>query len=312
MERLHDFISLENDKSKLESARKAVIEANLSIFNFYTDPFAQHLLNLRVHARKPWIFWGERPGFHVSPLLGKIVRRWSLRALHRSPAPIWGIGHWAVEQYKKEFGPHHRYADVPYFSDLRRFGDNRTTAATTTRFLFSGAITKRKGVDMLAKAFGQLAKAYPDVQLIVLGEGELLGEVKSTLVECADRVRFLGFKDWNELPSVYHCADFLCAPSRYDGWALVVPEALASGLPVIGTDRTGAAIEFIKTGTNGWLIPANDDSALLGAMRSAVNLTCEERQRYSANAKATVANHQLEDGVKRILAEINATLANWK
>ncbi len=71
----------------------------------------------------------------------------------------------------------------------------------------------------------------------------------------SERVEFAGFKDWNELPGEYASADVLCVPSRYDGWGLVVPEGLASGLPVIATDRMGAALEFVETGRNGWLIP---------------------------------------------------------
>jgi glycosyltransferase involved in cell wall biosynthesis len=65
-----------------------------------------------------------------------------------------------------------------------------------------------------------------------------------------------------------HGADVLCVPSRYDGWGLVVPEGLASGLPVIATDRMGAALEFVENGRNGWLIPAGDGSAV-NAMREA-------------------------------------------
>jgi glycosyltransferase involved in cell wall biosynthesis len=38
-----------------------------------------------------------------------------------------------------------------------------------------------------------------------------------------------------------------------------VPEGLAAGLPVIGTHQTGAAVEFIRPGRNGWLIPENDE-----------------------------------------------------
>ena len=79
----------------------------------------------------------------------------------------------------------------------------------------------------------------------------------------SERVEFTGFKDWDELPELYASADVLCVPSRYDGWGLVVPEGLASGLPVIATDRMGAALEVYSNGVNGWLIPASDESAIL-------------------------------------------------
>ena len=61
----------------------------------------------------------------------------------------------------------------------------------------------------------------------------------------------------------------LCVPSRYDGWGLVVPEGLASGLPTIATGRTGAALDLITTGANGWVVEANqalaDEPATINA-----------------------------------------------
>jgi glycosyltransferase involved in cell wall biosynthesis len=310
-ERDHEFLSLNRDPLKLAEATALVRATDLCVFNFYTDEFSARLLQTRVHSGKPWIFWGERPGFHLHPALGKFLRRWKLRALHKSSAPIWGIGRWAVEQYRKEFGVNRRYADIPYFSDLRRFQYARQPRSDKTVFLFSGAINKRKGVDLLAKAFLDLVRSHSNVELLVLGEGEYIPKLKMALCVCSDRVRFLGFRDWEELPSVYREADFLCAPSHYDGWALVVPEALASGLPVIGTDRTGAAIEFIKTGKNGWLIPAGNSAALLNAMRVAADLSENEKMQWALNAQRTVADHQLEDGVRMILSEVENALANW-
>ena len=110
--------------------------------------------------------------------------------------------------------------------------------------------------------FGLLTEV-DHVRLRIVGEGELRDAVAQTLGPVSERVEFVGFKDWHELPGEYARADVLCVPSRYDGWGLVVPEGLASGLPVIATDRMGAALEFIETGRNGWLIRAGDEEALL-------------------------------------------------
>ena len=90
-----------------------------------------------------------------------------------------------------------------------------------------------------------------------------------TLRPVSERVEFVGFKDWKELPAEYAAADVLCVPSRYDGWGLVVPEGLASGLPVIATDRMGAALEFVRDGRNGWLIRRVMRRRCLSAMREA-------------------------------------------
>ena len=307
----HTAHYLNVDRPAIGNAFQCIRSADLCIISYYAERLAAELLGERSTTQRPWIFWGERPGFHAHPVLGRLFRRWKLRALHHSSAPIWGIGRWAVEQYRNEFSEQRHYADVPYFSDLQRFQAVAQPRSDQCVFLFSGALIKRKGVDLLAKAFVDLARSHSTVELIVLGDGEYLPHVRKTLHPCADCVRFLGFKDWNELPQVYQSAHFLCAPSRHDGWGIVVPEALATGLPVISTNRTGAAIEFIQTEKNGWLIPAGDLRALTEAMHEAANLSLAQRDQLSANARASVANHQLADGARKIMTEIEYTLAHW-
>jgi glycosyltransferase involved in cell wall biosynthesis len=306
--RKHNFVSLNGDPSKIAEAKTIVERSDICVFNFYTDPSASRLIEARAQTGQPWVFWGERPGYK-NRVLGPLLRRWKLRPLHKSRATIWGIGRCAVEAYKDEFGTGRHYADVPYFSDLRRFALSNGKPNDKCVFLFSGALSKRKGADLLARAFVDLARERTDVELRVVGTGEYLPQLRETL--SSYRVQFLGFNDWEELPYAYQSAHFLCAPSRYDGWGMVVPEALAAGLPVISTDRTGAAIEFIETNKNGWLIAANDIVALFSAMREAASLSRQQREELTANARATVENHQLENGVRKVRNEIEYTLQNW-
>ena len=56
-----------------------------------------------------------------------------LAPLRESRAPIWGIGQWAVEQYRAEFGEERTYLNVPYFSDLQRFVDVSSSGIFTLK-----------------------------------------------------------------------------------------------------------------------------------------------------------------------------------
>lgn len=288
--------------------------AQLAVFNFYTEPPVPSLLRLRAASRLPWAFWGERPGYRTPIWCGKLVRRWRLRALYRSNAPIWGIGRFAVEGYQREFGKKRDYRNLPYFSDLGRFERIRreTPSEPNERvILFSGALIARKGVDLLARAFVRAAREFPQLKLTILGDGELRNELRHVLVPVASQVQFLGFRDWAELPEVYASADILCVPSRYDGWGLVVPEGLAAGLPVIGTDRTGAALEFLETGRNGWLIRAGDGDALHAALRQAAMLPVGQLEAMAVAARQTVREHSIERGATRFIAAARAAVARW-
>ena len=174
--------------------------------------------------------------------------------------------------------------------------------------LFSGALIRRKGVDLLARAFVSVAREHPNLRLKVLGHGQLEAEIRKILREVAPQVEILGFRDWPDLPEIYAQADVLCVPSRYDGWGLVVPEGLAAGLPVIATNQTGAAIDLVQEGVNGWLIPAGSQSALEEALRRVALLTVAELSEMSVAARASVRDHSLANGAKRFISAAHEAL----
>jgi glycosyltransferase involved in cell wall biosynthesis len=310
----HDALTLDGDPAKLAKFCEVTNQSDLVVFNYYNDPFARRLIRQRVLTRQPWVFWGERPGFRAGSWTGSLLRRWKLRRLHFSKAQIWGIGNFAVERYRKEFGTSRVYQDIPYYSDLTRFQTKISGPRSDSegiKFLFSGSLIYRKGVDLLGRAFARAAREFPNARLTIMGGGPLRDDLHRLMTSVASQVEFVGFKDWHQLPSIYQNADVLCVPSRHDGWGLVVPEGLASGLPVIGTDRTGAALEFIETGRNGWLIPAGDGETLFDAMHEAARLPRAKLSKLSADARATVKDHSLHHGAERFIAACREAVANW-
>jgi glycosyltransferase involved in cell wall biosynthesis len=295
--------SMELTNGGIARACESVRHADLVVFNYYLHANAERLIRERSAAGGPWCFWGERPGFHQPLWVGRLLRKWKLAALHASPAPIWGIGEFAVDGYRREFGARREYFNLPYFSDLKRFATSRREAQRERVFLFSGSLIARKGVDLVASAFVRLD--VPNVRLRIVGDGPLRESLMQKLAAVSERVEFVGFRDWQDLPREYAAADVLCVPSRYDGWGLVVPEGLAAGLPVIATERMGAALEFVRTGKNGWLIPAGDEDALLGAMREAAV------GELPAEARESVREHTLENGAERFARYAHEVVADW-
>lgn len=307
----HHHIFLDDGLENYEKVLHLAHSTELTIFNYYQNPLVSQLIKYRIETKKPWCFWGERIGYHQLGFLGTYYRRWKLSALHKSNVPIWGIGNWAIEKYQQEFGSKRIYLNVPYVSNLSRFDslENKNARQEYSRtFLYSGSLIYRKGVDLLSHAFSKLAEEFPFVRLDIMGEGNLRARLEKQLQKYRDRVRFFGFQDWDNLPNYYWEADILCVPSRYDGWALVVPEGLASGLPVIGTNRTGAALEFILNNKNGWLIPAGHKEALYMAMKQAVLISEDELRQLSHRAKQSVSEHCLENGSKKFITAVMTTL----
>jgi glycosyltransferase involved in cell wall biosynthesis len=308
----HDHVILGDRPENFQQLEQELNSSDLVVFNYYQHLHLGQLMDLCLELNKPWCFWGERPGFKHSGLLGWLYRRWKLASLHESTAPIWGVGIWGVEQYRREFNISRTYFDVPYFSDLSRFSNPKRDATRDKRvFLYSGALIERKGVDLLAKAFCRLAEKFDHLELHFLGDGDLRPVLAKQLAKYQHQVKFLGFQPWDQLPHYYHQADILCVPSRYDGWGMVIPEGLAAGLPVIGTDSTGAAIELIKDSHNGWLIDTDSEEALYEAMFQAVKLSSEELANYSQAARDRAESHSLTQGVERFEQAATETLQQF-
>jgi glycosyltransferase involved in cell wall biosynthesis len=110
------------------------------------------------------------------------------------------------------------------------------------RCLFVGQYIHRKGVNELLRAFEVIDPNKASISLA--GSGELLPLVQK-YVASFPHIFNLGFVEPESLVSIFSDYDVLVLPSRHDGWAVVVAEALASGIPVIGTKMTGAFVDLV-------------------------------------------------------------------
>jgi glycosyltransferase involved in cell wall biosynthesis len=131
--------------------------------------------------------------------------------------------------------------------------------------LFAGALIKRKGVHHLIEAWQRLA--LPEAELVLVGSAH--PEMASYLAEAsatAERgaIRVVGFTA--RLEDYLRQASIFVFPSECEGFAKVTLEAAACGLPLIGTKESGDAI---IDGVTGFLIPAQDVSAIERALRQA-------------------------------------------
>jgi glycosyltransferase involved in cell wall biosynthesis len=135
-------------------------------------------------------------------------------------------------------------------------------------FLYVGRLVKDKGVFELLEAYAQLeAETRRNIGLVFAGTGP----ESRKLVERATRIspgtiQFPGFVHREELPEIYALAESLIFPTHSDPWGLVVNEAMACRLPVILTSVAGCALDLVRDGWNGFVIPRRDISQLALAM----------------------------------------------
>lgn len=164
-----------------------------------------------------------------------------------------------------------------------------------------GEISLRKGHDVLVEAQKQLPIT---VRLVVVGEGReaFVSKVRQA---AAPRVIWAGYR--KDIPSVLAALDGFVLASRKDPCPMAVIEALAAGLPVIGS-RTDGIPEFVEEGKSGFLATPGDVPDLARALSAFAALTPTERQSFGqagqafVHAHATVASQvpQIEAVLERV------------
>lgn len=285
--------------------------ADLIVFGWYRDAQIRRLMRAREATGKPWVFWGERMGFHLPLCLGALLRKLELRVLHRSSAGMWGIGKLAVEQYLNEFGKNRVYTNLPYTSNLSNYLsiERKVAPQRPLRLLFSGSLIPRKGFDRMLVAFERLLTEGADVQLVIVGHGPLDSDAAMLAARHKGRVECLGFVQPHELPAIYGGCDVLCAPSRHDGWGLIVVEGLAAAIPVISTPATGAAVDLLDE-TCGWLVAPGDETALHNALKAAAYMPSAKRLAMGTVGRERARAYDRKPGAERFLAACRQALGS--
>ena len=118
------------------------------------------------------------------------------------------------------------------------------------------------------RAFCRIAAKNPTVYLIMVGEGPLKRRLELISGKYRDRVHFTGFRE--DIENIMKTIDVLLLPSLWEGFGIVLIEAMAAGKPVI-TTRISNMPEIVTHLKDGLLVPPSDESALTEAMATLVN-----------------------------------------
>ena len=156
-------------------------------------------------------------------------------------------------------------------------------------FLASARFVEKKNLPRLLQAYARYralspAAAWP---LVLLGDGPLRAVIEAEIrrLRIAPHVMLPGFRQYPDLPAYFARAGVFIHASTSEQWGLVVNEAMASGLPVLVSDRCGCAQDLVRPGENGFTFDPLDVEALahrmavLAEMDSTARLALGERSR---------------------------------
>lgn len=244
------------------------------------------VLTLRF-GRKLVVFWTFHNAlFVLRPehlprfrwLLG--FKRWAHSQLYRWTAR-WVNGMIVVSEDVKN--ALHAYAGslqgkvsvIPNSVDLKRYNQVMDRIAIRNElglspehqvFAVVATFKKQKGHRYLIEAAASVISQFPDIRLLLIGDGELRDELKAQTqaLSLNEHVHFLGLR--TDVPRLLNASDYFVLPSLWEGLPVSLIEAMAAGLPVIATQVSGTKDVMIHNQT-GLLIPPGEIKALKDAMQ---------------------------------------------
>jgi glycosyltransferase involved in cell wall biosynthesis len=164
--------------------------------------------------------------------------------------------------------------------------------------LFVGRLHERKGVDLLLPIFKEVLKEEK-AQLRIVGSGEKEKSLRlqAERLGLMKNVEFLGFLPDSEMQKQYSEASIFVSPSRYEGFGIVLLEALASGLPLV-TTKTGISSKVVQDGKNGFLVDyENMGEAIVRLLKDK-----DLRKRMGIRSREIATNYSWSSAAKRMIA----------
>jgi glycosyltransferase involved in cell wall biosynthesis len=214
-----------------------------------------------------------------------------------------------LRRYQRMLGDGVRLARIPNTITPELTG---TASLEGFTVLAAGRLTPQKGFGFLIKAFARIAPAHPEWRLVICGEGPL----RPTLERLVARHHLEGVVALpgpvDPLAAEMDRAALFVLSSRFEGFPLVLLEAMAKGLPVVATDCPTGPAEIVEDGRNGILVPRNNVKALAAGMHHL--MSDEQLRRRLGAAAAETAKGYTMDAIgphwERLLKELHASAAH--
>ena len=214
----------------------------------------QAMLYRNMNPLSRIIIWGTLSE-HTEQGRGKLRERLRNYLVPRADAII--VNGNSGERYIRRFGvDEKRIFRVPQavvgaaFSSAGR----QVRSKYADRLLYVGQLIERKGLEPFLMTLSGWANAHPTrtIEVCLVGDGPVRAKLQALTLSSNLQLHFVGNVPYAELPRLYARASVLVFPTLADEWGLVVNEAMAAGLPVLGSLYSQAVEDLILDNVTGW------------------------------------------------------------
>ncbi len=194
-------------------------------------------------------------------------------------------------RYLRALGvPDRKIFQISYTTDVSRFltAPVTRTAESAWKLLYVGQLIERKGLLPFVAALARWAALHGEraVELRLAGDGPLRETLQQMALPANAKLVVLGNIGYDDLPGVYAQSGIFVLPTFADTWGVVVNEALAAGLPVLGSVYGQAVSELVTDGINGWTFRPDVGEEMFQALDRSLATPVTELDRMRACARA--------------------------
>lgn len=182
----------------------------------------------------------------------------------------------------------YKSVDVERYREVYRNREATPPDPDRQVILFVGSNMHRKGVPDLIKSAPGVIKEYPETQFVIVGNDQLIPQLEDLCAGLGVNLNFefAGWRSQSELLGYYQQATLFIMPSLTEALGVTFLEAMAAGVPVIGTN-VGGIPEIIQNGVNGLLVLTESPSAITEAINRLL-ADKQLREDLAENARATL------------------------
>lgn len=228
-----------------------------------------------------------------------------LKYVYENAAGVIAVSSALAAQIKKYTGI--EAAVVDDIVDTAAFNVQRGERASgaTFRFVSAGHAERRKGFDVLVDAFAEVNAVYPESELLIMGDGAELDNIKRQISERGldNKISTCGYFKREEFANELNRSDCFVLASRHETFGVVYAEAMCCGVPVIAT-RCGGTEGFVDA-ENGLMVAVDDVAALAEAMKFMCAHANEfDAERIAKNAHMRFAPSTVAEKITRELEKV--------